>query len=103
MKEVKITKDNFEKEVLNSKKTVLVDFYADWCGPCKMQSPILDEIAEENDNIKVCKINVDVEGELAEKYNVMSIPTMIIFKNGKSSKEFVGLTPKEKIIDEIKA
>lgn len=79
----------------------LLDFYADWCGPCKMQSPILDEIAEENEKVKVCKINVDEEDELSEKYNIMSIPTMMIFKNGESTKEFVGLTPKEKILEEL--
>ena len=101
MEVVKITKDNFEKEVLKAKETVIIDFYADWCGPCKMQSPILDEIAEENEKVKVCKINVDEEDELSEKYNIMSIPTMIIFKNGESTKEFVGLTPKEKILEEL--
>lgn len=101
MEVVKITKDNFEKEVLKAKETVIIDFYADWCGPCKMQSPILDEIAEENEKVKVCKINVDEEDELSEKYNIMSIPTMMIFKNGESTKEFVGLTPKEKILEEL--
>ena len=101
MKVVTLTEDNFEKEVLKAKETVIVDFYADWCGPCKMQSPILDEIAEENDKVKVCKINVDKEPEITENYNIMSIPTMMIFKNGEKTKEFVGLTPKEKILEEI--
>ena len=101
MKVVTLTEDNFEKEVLKAKETVIVDFYADWCGPCKMQSPILDEIAEENDKVKVCKINVDEEPEITENYNIMSIPTMMIFKNGEKTKEFVGLTPKEKILEEI--
>ena len=101
MKVVKLTEKNFEKEVLKAKETVIVDFYADWCGPCKMQSPILDEIAEEKANVKVCKINVDEEPEITESYNIMSIPTMMVFKNGDKTKEFVGLTPKEKILDEI--
>lgn len=101
MEVVKLTEKNFEKEVLKAKETVIVDFYADWCGPCKMQSPILDEIAEERSNVKVCKINVDEEPEITESYNIMSIPTMMVFKNGDKTKEFVGLTPKEKILDEI--
>ena len=101
MEVVKLTEKNFEKEVLKAKETVIVDFYADWCGPCKMQSPILDEIAEERANVKVWKINVDEEPEITESYNIMSIPTMMVFKNGDKTKEFVGLTPKEKILDEI--
>lgn len=101
MEVVKITSDNFEKEVIKSKETVIVDFYADWCGPCKMQSSILDEIAKENDKVKVCKINVDEEPEITESYNIMSIPTMMIFKNGDKTKEFVGLTQKENILKEI--
>ena len=101
MEVVKLTEKNFEKEVLKAKETVIVDFYADWCGPCKMQSPILDEIAEERSNVKVCKLNVDEEPEITESYNIMSIPTMMVFKNGDKTKEFVGLTPKEKILDEI--
>ena len=101
MEVVKLTGKNFEKEVLKAKETVIVDFYADWCGPCKMQSPILDEIAKENDKVNVCKINVDEEPEITENYNIMSIPTMMVFKNGDKTKEFVGLTPKEKILDEI--
>lgn len=72
---IKLTKDNFEQEVLKSEKPVLVDFYADWCGPCQMLSPIVDEVAEERDDIKVGKINVDEQMELAQKYGVMTIPT----------------------------
>ena len=101
MEVVKLNEKNFEKEVLKAKETVIVDFYADWCGPCKMQSPILDEIAKENDKVKVCKINVDEEPEITESYNIMSIPTMMIFKNGDKTKEFVGLTQKENILKEI--
>lgn len=92
--------ENFENEVLKAEGTVLVDFYADWCGPCKMMSPIIDQIAEEGlENVKVGKVNVDDNGELAEKYNVMSIPTIVVFRGGVPAKGFVGVTSK----DEIKA
>ena len=95
--------ENFENEVLKANETVIVDFYADWCGPCKMMSPIIDSIAEENlENVKVGKINVDENGELAEKYNVMSIPTIIVFKNGTPVKGFVGVTGKQEIVDALK-
>ncbi len=97
MSVLKITEENFEEEVLNSEKPVLIDFYADWCGPCKMQSPIVDKIAEEREDVKVGKINVDENSNLAEKYGVMSIPTLLIIKNGEIANQFVGLTPKEKI------
>ena len=94
---------NFESEVLNSKKTTIVDFYADWCGPCKMMSPVIDKIAEENsENIKVGKVNVDENQELAMKYNVMSIPTILVFKEGKISKTFIGVTSKQEIEESIK-
>lgn len=90
--------ENFENEVLKTEGTVLVDFYADWCGPCKMMSPVIEQIAEENkENLKVGKVNVDDNSELAEKYNVMSIPTIIVFKNGNPVKGFVGVTSKEEI------
>ena len=98
MSVLEITSDNFEKEVLESEKTVLVDMYATWCGPCKMQSPIIDKIADEQgENIKVAKIDIDEAPEIAEKYGVMSIPTLLIIKNGEVSKQFVGLTKKEDI------
>ena len=90
-----------DEEVLKSDKTVLIDFYADWCGPCKMQSPIIDKIAEERTDIKVGKINVDDNQELAAKYGVMSIPTILVIKNGGVAKEFVGLTAKEEILNAI--
>ena len=80
-----ITKENFEAEVLKSEKPVLVDFWATWCGPCKMIGPVIEEIANEHPEIKVCKINVDEEGELSIKHGVMSIPTLMIFKNGVNS------------------
>jgi len=101
MSTLKITGENFEKEVLNSDKTVVVDFYADWCGPCKMMAPIIDELANENDNIKVCKVNVDDSQSLAVKYGIMSIPTIIIFKNGNEAKKFIGVVSKEDILKEI--
>ena len=95
--------ENFEEEVLKYEGTVLVDFYADWCGPCKMMSPVIDKIAEENEeNIKVGKVNVDDNQELAMKYNVMSIPTILIFKNGELSKTFIGVTSKSEIEEAIK-
>ena len=93
--------ENFEAEVLKEEKTVIVDFYADWCGPCKMMSPIIDKIAEELPDVKVGKINVDTNGELAMKYNVSSIPTILIMKNGMPVKTFVGVTDKKEIISAI--
>lgn len=101
MSVLKITNKNFEEEVLNSDKPVIIDFYADWCGPCKMMSPIIDSIAEENKELKVGKVNVDEAQELAIKYNIMSIPTIIIFKNGNEYKKIVGVTSKENILKEI--
>ena len=98
---LKITNENFNEEVLNSNKITIVDFYADWCGPCKMMSPIIDKIAEENEIIKVGKLNVDEAGDIAMKYNVMSIPTIIIFKNGREFKRFVGVTSKNEILNAL--
>ena len=95
--------ENFENEVINTDKTTIVDFYADWCGPCKTMSPIIDKIAEENvENIKVGKVNVDENQELAMKYNVMSIPTILVFKNGNLVKTFIGVTSKSEIEEAIK-
>ena len=97
-----ITEENFEEEVLNSDKPVLIDFYADWCGPCKMMSPVIDEIAEEiGDTAKVGKVNSDDNMDLAEKYEIMSIPTIMVIKNGQEVKRFLGVTPKEDIIKAI--
>ncbi len=95
---VKVTSENFEQEVLNSQKTVLIDFWADWCGPCRMLGPIVDEVAEENDNIKVCKVNVDEAGELAQKFGVTSIPMLVVMQNGKITNTSVGVIPKDKIL-----
>lgn len=92
-----ITKDNFQSEVLDYSGTVLIDFWADWCGPCRMLSPVIDEVAAENPAIKVGKVNVDAEQELAAQFGIMSIPTLLVFKNGQKNGESVGLIPKEQI------
>ena len=103
MSVLKITSENFESEVLQSNKPVVIDFYADWCGPCKMMSPIIDKIAEElGENVKVGKVNSDENMELAEKYGIMSIPTIMIFKDGNLDKTFIGVTDKTTIINAIK-
>ncbi len=103
MEVIKISNENFENEVKKSDKVVLVDFYADWCGPCKMMSPIIDDIAREaTDNVKVCKLNVDECQDIAIEYDVMSIPTLIIFKNGEVINKLVGLHDKESILNLIK-
>lgn len=98
MSAITITKDNFEIEVLKSDKPVLLDFWASWCGPCKMVSPIIDEIAGEKSDVKVGKINVDEQPDLAASYNVMSIPTLIVLKDGKIVETSVGAKPKAAII-----
>ena len=93
---------DFEAEVLKSDKTVLVDFWAVWCGPCRMLSPLVDQVAEENPDIKVCKVNVDEEQQLAIKYGVMSIPTLLVFKGGELVNQSVGVIPKEEVLNLIK-
>ncbi len=97
MSAYKITKENFQEEVLNSEKPVLLDFWASWCGPCRMVGPILDEIAEEREDIKVCKINVDEEPELAAKYGIVSIPTLLVMEKGEIRNKSLGARPKAQI------
>ncbi len=98
MSVVKITKENFEAEVLQSEKPVLIDFYADWCGPCRMVSPIVDEIADEHPEYKVGKVNVDEQSELAQAFGVMSIPMLVVVKEGKIANQALGAMPKESIL-----
>lgn len=92
-------KENFMSEVLEAKGTVLVDFYADWCGPCRMVAPIVEEISNEREDVIVGKINVDESSEIAVKYNVMSIPTLIVFKDGKEYERIIGYKPKDSILE----
>lgn len=99
MSVIKLTKENFQQEVMNSDKPVLIDFWASWCGPCRMVSPIVDEIAEERADVKVCKVNVDEEGELAGAFRIMSIPTLIVVRDGKIASQNVGAVPKNKILE----
>ena len=93
-----ITKENFDAEVLQSDKKVLVDFWASWCGPCKMVSPLIDEIADEQDAVKICKVNVDEQPELAQAFGVMSIPTLVVIEGGKIVGQAVGARPKADIL-----
>lgn len=98
MSVLKINKNNFESEIMKSEKPVLLDFYADWCGPCRMVSPLVDEIAEENPQYLVGKINVDEETELAQAFGVSSIPTLAVMKNGKIVNQSAGARPKAQIL-----
>jgi len=98
MKAINITKNSFEQEVIRTNQKVLLDFWAPWCGPCKMVSPILDEIARERPDIKVCKVNVDEEMELARKYRIFSIPTMMVLQDGQIQHKMTGARAKAQIM-----
>jgi len=102
MSEVKVTLNNFQAEVLKSEKPVLLDFFASWCGPCRMLLPIIDEIANENPDIKVCKVNIDEQPELADKFDVMSVPSLFVIKNGEVVNSCVGVRPKAQILEMLK-
>lgn len=98
-----LTKENFESEVMQSDKPVFIDFWADWCGPCQMVAPVIEEISNEVTDVKIAKVNVDEEMELAQKYSVMSIPTMVLIKNGEVVNTTVGAQPKEDILKFIQS
>ena len=98
MSVINVTKDSFKSEVTSSDRPVLIDFWASWCGPCRMVSPIVDEIANERSDIKVCKVNVDEQPELASAFGVMSIPTLGVMKDGKVTNQAVGAMPKQRIL-----
>ena len=98
---VEVTDSNFQAEVLESTEAVLVDFWAPWCGPCRVIAPSLEEINDERDDLRVVKLNVDDNQETAAKYNVMSIPTLIVFKNGEVAKQIVGALPKNRLVQEL--
>lgn len=102
MEPTTITKENFQSEVLDAKGTVLIDFWATWCGPCRMLAPILDTVAAEHEEVRIGKVNVDEQQELAAQFGVMSIPTLLVFKDGKKVNESVGLISKEKVEELIR-
>ena len=102
MAAIKITKENFEEEVFKSEKKVLVDFWASWCGPCQALAPIIEELSNELTDVKICKVNIEEEMELAKKFMVMSIPTMLLFIGGKAVSSLVGVNSKENIIEMIR-
>ena len=98
MKVLHVNKDNFHNEVLNSEKPVLLDFFASWCGPCRMVGPILDEIAQEREDIKVCKVDIDEQPELASRFRIMSVPTLMVLKDGNIVDQSIGARPKHQIL-----
>ena len=102
MSAISINKNNFHEEVLNSEKSVLLDFFADWCGPCQRVLPVIDEIARENPDIKVGKINVDEQPELASKFRVYTIPALFVFKNGQITQQAIGVQSKQRLLAMVK-
>lgn len=101
MSVLELNVENFENEVIHAEKPVLIDFWASWCGPCRMLSPIVDELAEEHPEMKVCKVNVDEQEELAARFDIMSIPTLLVFRNGEQVAQSVGVQSKQAILDMI--
>lgn len=102
MSVINVTKENFQSEVIESKEPVLVDFWAAWCGPCQMLSPIVDEVAEEVTGVKVCKVNVDEEMDIARQFRILSIPTLLLFRDGKEANRSMGAIPKSAVLEFIK-
>ena len=102
MKEINLTYEKFDEVVMKSDKPVLVDFWASWCGPCRMLAPVVAQIAEERDDVVVCKVNVDDEPMLAQQFNVMNIPTVLVFKKGEVAAKSVGVKPKQALLDLVK-
>ncbi len=98
---INLTRNNFKSEVMQSDKTVLIDFWASWCGPCRMMSPIVDEIADEVSDVKVCKVNVDEAADLASMFGIESIPTLVVIKNGQTVNKSIGLVSKDKVLELI--
>lgn len=101
MSVVNLTRNNFKTEVMQSDKTVLIDFWAEWCGPCRMMSPIIDEVADTISDVKVCKVNVDEAADLASMFGIESIPTLIVIKNGQTVNKSIGLISKDKVLELI--
>ena len=97
-----LTKENIQSEVINSRQTVLLDFWAPWCGPCRMLTPMLDQVAREVPDIKVMKVNIDQEPELAQAFGIMSIPTLVVVKGGRETRRAVGMQPKAEILEMVK-
>ena len=95
---VNLTRNNFKTEVMQSDKTVLIDFWAEWCGPCRMMSPVIDEVAETLSDVKVCKVNVDEASDLASMFGIKSIPTLVVIKNGQTVNKSIGLISKEQVL-----